>query len=126
LLKEENEALLEQARREFQAATAERIMLFGKPGDTPVAETRTHLKIASAGLLADGAVAAYQLGLRRAGQKAWNAYVVLLATNETDYAQSIGLGAIEEDLAGTRKIALGSLQQKQRGWRGLSRRRPQV
>jgi hypothetical protein len=38
LLEEENEALLEQAKREFQAATAERIMLFGKRGDTPVAE----------------------------------------------------------------------------------------
>jgi len=54
---------------------------------------------------ADTAAGGYQFGLRRAGQKAWNAYVVLLASNEADYAGSVGLSAIEEDLAGTRKIA---------------------
>jgi hypothetical protein len=54
---------------------------------------------------ADAAVATHQFGLRRAGQKAWNAYVALLAANEADYGQSVGLSAIEEDLAGTRKIA---------------------
>ena len=54
---------------------------------------------------ADRAVAANQFGLRRAAQKAWNVYVVLLAAGAADYAQSIALGAIEEDLVGTRKIA---------------------
>jgi hypothetical protein len=53
----------------------------------------------------DGATTNYQFGLRRAGQKAWNTYVVLLASSEADYGASVGLSAIEEDLAGTRKIA---------------------
>jgi hypothetical protein len=52
----------------------------------------------------DQAVAAHQFGLRRAGEKAWNTYVVLLASRKADYAQSVRLGAIEEDLVGTRKI----------------------
>lgn len=51
------------------------------------------------------AISDYQLVLRRAGQKAWNAYIVLLATADGDYRQSAALAAIEEDLAGTRKIA---------------------
>jgi hypothetical protein len=52
----------------------------------------------------DQAVTAHQLGLRRAGQKAWNVYLVLLTSGEAEYAQSVALGAIEEDLVGTRKI----------------------
>jgi hypothetical protein len=54
---------------------------------------------------ADKAIAAHQFALRRAAKKAWNAYVVLLTNREADYVQSVALGAIEEDLAGTRKIA---------------------
>jgi hypothetical protein len=54
---------------------------------------------------ADRAVAAHQFALRRAAKKAWNAYVVLLTDREADYVQSVALGAIEEDLVGTRKIA---------------------
>jgi len=54
---------------------------------------------------ADQAVATHQLGMRRAAQKAWNTYVVLLAAKEVDYAQSVALGEIEENLIGTRKIA---------------------
>jgi len=54
---------------------------------------------------ADRAVATHQLGLRRAGQKAWNAYTVLLARQEASFAQSTVLGTIEESLVGTRKIA---------------------
>jgi len=46
-----------------------------------------------------------QLALRRAERKAWNAYLVLLAETAGDYGQNIMLGAIEEDLVGTRKIA---------------------
>jgi hypothetical protein len=53
----------------------------------------------------DQAVASNQFGLRRAAQKAWNVYVVLLTSAEADYAQSVALGAIEEDLVGTRKIS---------------------
>ena len=51
------------------------------------------------------AIAAYQFGLRRAAQKAWNTYLILLATGAADYAQVVALSAIEEDLTGTRKIA---------------------
>lgn len=54
---------------------------------------------------ADRAISTYQFGLRKAGLKAWNTYVVLLASGPADYAQTVSLGAIEEDLAGTRKIA---------------------
>lgn len=46
-----------------------------------------------------------KFALRRAGQKAWNTYLVLLADELGDYGQNISLGAIEEDLTGTRKIA---------------------
>lgn len=45
-----------------------------------------------------------QLALRRAGDKAWNTYLVLLAQAEGDYGESVMLRAIEEDLVGTRKI----------------------
>jgi len=58
---------------------------------------------------ADTAVATYQFGLRRAGQKAWNTYLVLLASTAADYVHSIRLSAIEEDLTGTRKIARASI-----------------
>ncbi|QOG07272.1 hypothetical protein IGS74_03125 [Aureimonas sp. OT7] len=48
---------------------------------------------------------ASQFGLRRAETKAWNAYVILLTDGISNYASTISLGAIEEDLMGTRKIA---------------------
>jgi hypothetical protein len=54
---------------------------------------------------AERAVASQRFGLRRAGQKAWNTYMVLLAGREADFAGATTLGAIEEDLVGTRKIA---------------------
>jgi hypothetical protein len=53
----------------------------------------------------DQTISAHQFGLRRAAQKAWNVYVVLLTSAEADYAQSVALGAIEEDLVGMRKIS---------------------
>jgi hypothetical protein len=46
-----------------------------------------------------------QFALRRAERKAWNAYLIFLAEAPGDYGQNIMLGAIEEDLVGTRKIA---------------------
>ena len=46
-----------------------------------------------------------QFALRRAGEKAWNTYLVLLADEVTDYVENIILGDIEENLVGTRKIA---------------------
>ncbi|RYD68595.1 MAG: hypothetical protein EOP58_00090 [Sphingomonadales bacterium] len=48
---------------------------------------------------------ASQFGLRRAETKSWNAYVVLLTDGPSDYASTIRLGTVEEDLTGTRKIA---------------------
>jgi hypothetical protein len=54
---------------------------------------------------ANRVIAAHQFGLRRAGSKAWNAYIVLLSAGFPDQALSARIGAIEEDLVGTRKIA---------------------
>jgi hypothetical protein len=54
---------------------------------------------------ADIVLKKYQFGLRRAGKKAWNAYLVLLAAASSHHAESAALSAIEEDLTGTRKIA---------------------
>jgi hypothetical protein len=54
---------------------------------------------------ASRAISDHQFGLRRAGQKAWNVYVVLVAAEPSDYADAAALAAIEEDLTGTRKIA---------------------
>jgi hypothetical protein len=51
------------------------------------------------------AIERHQFGLRRAAQKAWNAYLVFISAEGGDYADSAALSAIEEDLAGTRKIA---------------------
>jgi len=51
------------------------------------------------------AIADYQLGLRRAGQKAWNTYLILLAEQPAGYKELVALASIEEDLSGTRKIA---------------------
>lgn len=53
----------------------------------------------------DRVVKHHQVGLRRAGRKAWNAYLILLAKREGGHAELAALSAIEEDLAGTRKIA---------------------
>jgi hypothetical protein len=43
--------------------------------------------------------------LRRADRKAWNTYLVLVSERTGNYGENIMLGAIEEDLVGTRKIA---------------------
>jgi hypothetical protein len=58
----------------------------------------------------DGAIAAYQFGLRKSGIKAWNTYLVLLTPEPPDYARIVSLGAIEEDLSGTRKIARAGIR----------------
>ncbi|MGO9445113.1 MAG: hypothetical protein ACLPXB_10100 [Thiobacillaceae bacterium] len=57
---------------------------------------------------ANRAISDHQFSLRRAAQKAWNAYIVVLATgdiDDSDTASAAALAAIEEDLGGTRKIA---------------------
>ena len=46
-----------------------------------------------------------QLLLRRSNEKAWNVYFVLLAEAPASHGEILALGAIEEDLVGTRKIA---------------------
>lgn len=66
--------------------------------------------IAGWGNDSEAAVSAHQLVLRRAGQKAWNTYVVLLASGEASYAEMAALAAIEEDLSGTRKIARSDIK----------------
>lgn len=42
--------------------------------------------------------------LQAAQQKAWNAYLVLVSRAAADFAQSLALGQIEEDLEAMRKI----------------------
>lgn len=59
------------------------------------------------------ALLANQFALRRAENKAWNAYFLLLAEAPGDYGQNITLGAIEEDLVGTRKIARAGIMTKE-------------
>lgn len=58
-----------------------------------------------------------RLALRRAGQKAWNVYVVLLAQTPSENFESVALTVIEENLSGARKIAragvLGSIVLKE-------------
>lgn len=66
--------------------------------------------IAGWGRDSEAAVSAHQLALRRAGQKAWNTYVVLLASGEASHAETAALAAIEEDLIGTRKIARSGMK----------------
>jgi hypothetical protein len=51
------------------------------------------------------AIESYQLPLRRAGRKAWNTYVILLAASEATHVEAVKLSSLEEDLRGTRKIA---------------------
>ena len=51
-----------------------------------------------------------QFELRQAGEKAWNAYLVLLADAGGSYGQNIALENIEEDLVGTRKIARSGVE----------------
>ena len=47
----------------------------------------------------------YGLSLRRAGEKAWNVYVVLISGGPKNEALQASLTELEEDLVGTRKIA---------------------
>ena len=51
-----------------------------------------------------------QFALRQAGAKSWNAYLILLADAESNFAESIELEHIEENLVGTRKIARAGVE----------------
>lgn len=51
----------------------------------------------------------YAFALRRAGQKAWNTYTVLLAGGSIGISENAQLTSIEEDLSGTRKIARAAI-----------------
>lgn len=57
-------------------------------------------------------IAEQQLGLRRAGKKAWNTYTIFLAKDANDFRYSSILAAIEEDLSATRKIARAKIHDK--------------
>ena len=50
-------------------------------------------------------ISRYGLSLRRAGEKAWNVYVVLISQGSKSDALQASLTELEEDLIGTRKIA---------------------
>lgn len=58
----------------------------------------------------DAAISTYQFGLRKSGTKAWNTYLILLTPEPADYAKAVSLGAIEEDLGGTRKVVRAGIQ----------------
>lgn len=55
-------------------------------------------------------IARFTPELRGASEKAWNVYVVWLAQGEATLEQEAELSLLEEDLAGTRKIAVGGVQ----------------
>jgi len=50
-------------------------------------------------------ISRYGLSLRRAGEKAWNVYLVLISGGPKTEALQAFLTELEEDLVGTRKIA---------------------
>lgn len=59
---------------------------------------------------ADQAIGSHQLALRRAGNKAWNAYVILISAEQASFNEAIRISAIEEDLVGTRKIVFAGVK----------------
>lgn len=59
------------------------------------------------------AFALYRLALRRAGEKAWNVYLILLANGKAINFESVRLTALEENLGGTRKIARSGIDSTQ-------------
>jgi hypothetical protein len=54
---------------------------------------------------AEVAIRQHQFALRRAAQKAWNTYVLILCSGSPNHAASVALSTIEEDLSGTRRLA---------------------
>lgn len=52
----------------------------------------------------------FQFKLRRSGDKAWNAYAILISTAEATHSESVVLSAIEENLIGVRKIARSGMR----------------
>ena len=54
---------------------------------------------------ADALIATRRFQLKAAGNKAWNTYVLFLATNRPSPREVVALSLIEEDLSGYRKIA---------------------
>lgn len=54
-------------------------------------------------------IRSHQFVLRRAGQKAWNTYAVLITSEPVRHPDNLVLQNIEEDLSGTRKIARGGI-----------------
>jgi len=54
---------------------------------------------------ADALIATRRFQLKAAANKAWNTYVLFLATNRPSPSELVALSLIEEDLSGYRKIA---------------------
>ena len=57
----------------------------------------------------NGMLARHAAALRRAGDKAWNVYTVLLTAGSATKEQTAGLQAIEENFEATRKIATADI-----------------
>ena len=55
----------------------------------------------------------YQLALRSSGEKAWNAYAIMLTQDNATSDQKVVLQSIEENLTGTRKIVRAEINGKQ-------------
>jgi hypothetical protein len=52
----------------------------------------------------------HRFSLRRAGEKAWNAYAILLCRRKAEGSQAVALGTIDEDLVGCRKITCAGIK----------------
>jgi hypothetical protein len=57
----------------------------------------------------DGLFSTHSFGLRRAGDKAWNAYAVILCRQSLSGNDAVALGAIDEDLVGFRKVTYAGI-----------------
>jgi hypothetical protein len=57
----------------------------------------------------DGLFSTHSFGLRRAGDKAWNAYAVILCRQSVNGNDAVALGAIDEDLVGFRKVTYAGI-----------------
>jgi hypothetical protein len=65
------------------------------------------------------AIETHSLSLRRAGAKAWNTYLILLAEAQPTPAETVQLSGIEENLRNTRKVARAGVNDAWKRHRGF-------
>jgi hypothetical protein len=105
--------VLEESNRLLQTAGISTLLIETVRGKALAFEGATILGFVL-GYEASALVAENQLSLRRARDKAWNTYTVLLAAAEANYAERVALSSIEEDLTGTRKLARAGISDAER------------